>query len=186
MISLKQNYVFIEGNLDFPGIYQLKTGETLVDFLYRLKVINRDSNIEDIALTRGDETIPFNLIRDLDKAREELLQSGDRLYIPPTQEYVYVKGEVYQPGAFPYLANFKAKDYAGMAGILETAQSVDKIQVVRASLGDILEGGETIVGKGDVVVVPQRRRENTKDILAILTPIISIGLSTFAIIQASK
>jgi protein involved in polysaccharide export with SLBB domain len=186
MISLKRDYVFIEGNLDFPGIYQVKENETLVEFLYRLKVINRESNIEDISLTRNGQIIPYNLLSNLDSARTEILQSGDRLFIPPAQEYVYVKGEVYQPGAYPYLANFKAKDYAGMAGVLETAQSVDKITVVRAYLGIIIDGGETVVGKGDVVVVPQRRRENVKDILAILTPIISIGLSTFAIIQASK
>jgi protein involved in polysaccharide export with SLBB domain len=186
MISLKRNYVFIEGNLEFPGIYQVKKDETLVEFLYRLKVINRESNIENISLTRDGKTTPYNLLKSLDSARSEVLQSGDRLFIPPTQLYVYVKGEVYQPGAYPYLANFKAKDYAGMAGILETAQSVDRIKVVRASLGEIIEGGETVIGKGDVVVVPQRGRENTKDILAILTPIISIGLSTFAIIQASK
>jgi protein involved in polysaccharide export with SLBB domain len=186
MISLKRNYVFIEGNLDFPGIYQTKENETLVEFLYRLKVINRESNIEDISLTRSGQTIPFNFLTQIDSARTEVLRSGDRLFIPPAQEYVYVKGEVFQPGAYPYLANFKAKDYAGMAGVLETAQSIDKITVVRASLGQIIDGGETVVGKGDVIVVPQRRRENVKDILAILTPIISIGLSTFAIIQASK
>lgn len=186
MISLKKDYVFIEGNLEFPGLYQLKQGETLIEFLYRLKVLNRESNIEDISITRDGQVIPFNLIQDNENARNEILRSGDRLFIPPTQVYVYVQGEVYQPGAYPYLANFKAKDYAGMAGLQETAQSVDKIKVVRASLGNIVNGGETIVNKGDVVVIPQRKRETTKDILAILTPIISIGLSTFAIIQASK
>ena len=86
MISLKQNYVFIEGNLDFPGIYQLKKDETLVEFLYRLKLVNRESNIEDIALTRAGKIIPFNLLINLDSARNEVLQSGDRLFIPPTQE----------------------------------------------------------------------------------------------------
>jgi protein involved in polysaccharide export with SLBB domain len=186
LISLSRDFAFIEGNLDFPGIYQLKPGETLVEFLYRLKVFNRESNIEEISLTRNGQIQPFNLFTSIEAASNEVLQSGDRIFIPPTQVFVYVKGEVFQPGAFPYLANFKAKDYAGMAGMEETAQSIENIYIVRSETGEIEEGGEQIVSKGDVIVVPQRARENTKDILTILTPIISIGLSTFAIIQASK
>jgi len=186
LISLIKNYAFIEGNLKFPGIYQLKPGETLIEFLYRLRVFNRKSNVEDISITRKGETRPFNLFLSLEEARKEILQSGDRIYIPPNQIFVYVQGEVVQPGAYPYLANFMAKDYAGMAGMRETAQSADKIFVVRSNSGEVDKGGGQIVNKGDIVVIPQRQRENTKDILAILTPIISIGLSTYAIILSSR
>ena len=186
LISLTRNYAFIEGNLKFPGIYQLKPGETLIEFLYRLRVFNRKSNVEDISLTRRGETRPFNLFLKLEEAKSEILQSGDRVFIPPNQIFVYVKGEVSQPGAYAYLANFKAKEYAGMAGMRETAQSVDKIFVVRSISGNVDTGGDQIVNKGDVVVIPQRSRENTKDLLAIITPILSIALSTYAIILSSR
>jgi protein involved in polysaccharide export with SLBB domain len=186
LISLTRNYAFIEGNLKFPGIYQLKPNETLIEFLYRLKVFNRKSNVEDISITRRGETLPFNLFQNLEEAQNEVLQSGDRIFIPPNEIFVYVQGEVNQPGSYPYLANFTAKDYAGMAGMRETAQSIDKLYVVRSNTGEVSKGGDQIVYKGDVVVIPQRRRENTKDLLAIITPILSIALSTYAIILSSQ
>ena len=151
-----------------------------------MRVFNRKSNVEDISLTRRGETRPFNLFLKLEEAKSEILQSGDRVFIPPNQIFVYVKGEVSQPGAYAYLANFKAKEYAGMAGLLETAQSIDKIFVVRSNSGNVDTGGDQIVNKGDVIVIPQRQREKTKDILAIITPILSIALSTYAIILSSR
>jgi hypothetical protein len=43
-----------------------------------------------------------------------------------------------------------------------------------------------VVHRGDVVVVPRNARESIKDILAILTPILSIGLSSYAIIRSTQ
>lgn len=185
-IDLEKNYVVVEGNVGSEGIYQIRPGEDLYAFMTRIRAINRRSNLNDVILVRDGQKVIYDLIKEVEVVKKEELKSGDRLIIPSNRDRVYVKGEVYQAGPYPYMANFAAQDYAGMAGMLETAQSVDRIFVLRKVSGKVEKGGSVIVDKGDIVVVPQRRRENTKDILAILTPIISIGLSTYAIIQASK
>jgi len=185
-VDLTEDYITIEGNFESPGIYQLKSDESLYAILSRLKLLNRESNIQNIELIRDDQNFSFNLMNDVNSAMQEMLRKGDRIYIAPIQEYVYVSGEVRQSGAFPYRANYTSKDYYGMSGPMESARSVDKIYVIRGLTGEVVKGGDVVVEKGDVVVVPQRGRENTKDIMAILTPVISITFSMIALILSSR
>ncbi|MGH1363099.1 MAG: polysaccharide biosynthesis/export family protein [Calditrichia bacterium] len=185
-IDLSKNYAIIEGNVGSQGIYQIRKKETLFAFLTRLRTINRKSNIESVVLNRGPERIYFNLLDPSSGARTELLQTGDRVTVPSTQDKVYVQGEVLQPGALPYLANYTSADYAAFAGLLETAKSLDDIYVLKSGGKEKLNGSNVIVGNGDIVVVPRKRRETFKDYLTILTPIVSIGISAFALIRASN
>jgi protein involved in polysaccharide export with SLBB domain len=185
-VDMSRDYVIIEGNIESQGIYRLKQGETLYEIMQRMEALNRENDIQNVTLVRGNNQKYFNLLTDLESARNEVLSTGDKVYIQAIREYVYVQGEVDFPGAYPYMANFTSKDYAGMGGLRETAQSIDKIEVVHVLNGSKEKGGNVIVQKGDMVVVPQRRRENTKDVLAILTPIFSITISTIALIVASQ
>ncbi|RMG30316.1 MAG: hypothetical protein D6732_16350 [Methanobacteriota archaeon] len=184
-IDLTGQYVIVEGNVGSQGIYQLQSGETLLSFLSRVRSLNRQSDIEHVVLIRGNERESFNLL-DPNFNRDMGLQSGDRIVVPTNRNQVYVRGEVREPGAFPYLANYTAMDYAGLAGILETAKGLDALIVIHSETGEVEKGRNVIVHNGDIVVVPRRARESFKDILSILTPILSIGLSAYAVIQASK
>ncbi len=185
-IDLKKNYVIIEGNVGSQGIYQIRQQEKLFDFLTRLQAINRRSDIENIILVRNDQKIAFNLLERNSKARGEVLLTGDRIIIPSNRNRVYVRGEVLQPGSFPYLANYTTKDYAGSAGILETAKGLKNLIVIRGETGQVETGEDVVVGNGDIVVVPRRARESFKDIMTILMPIISVGISAAVLIQTSK
>ena len=84
------------------------------------------------------------------------------------------------------MANYNTQDYAGSAGLLETSKSLEHLYVIRAETGEIEVGNNVIVENGDVVVVPRKKRETWKDILTIITPIISIALSTWAIIRTTS
>lgn len=185
-IDLNKNYVIIEGNVGSEGIYQLRHNESLYDFLMRVRAINRKSNIKSVLLFRSGKRKIFNLLEEESTARLEQLQKGDRIIIPTHRDQVYVKGEVAKPGPYAYFANYTVKDYAGFAGILETAKGLNSAYVIHYDSGKIEKGSDAVVQKGDIVVIPRRRREVFKDYLAILTPIISIGLSVYAIIQTAK
>ena len=185
-IDLQENYAIIEGNVGSQGIYQLRKQESLFDFLTRLRALNRRSNVENILLFRDGEKFSYSLLNTDSDAFSLQLKTGDRIMVPTIRNQVYVRGEVVQPGAFPYLADYSALDYAGLAGIMETAKGLNRIQVIRFKTGEIEHGKDIVVENGDIVVVPRRARENLKDVLTILTPIISIGISAFALIQASK
>lgn len=185
-IDLQKKYVILAGNVGSQGLYQVGPHENLYSLLTRLKTINRKSNIQTIVIMRGGEKKVFNLLQDEAAARNEILQTGDRIMVPTIRDQVYVKGEVLRPGPLPYLANYMAKDYAGLAGMLATAKDFNEVYVIRTKTGEVEKGGNAIVDNGDIVVVPRNARENVKDYLAIITPLLSIALSTIAIIQASK
>ncbi|RMI13300.1 MAG: hypothetical protein D6681_06000 [Calditrichaeota bacterium] len=185
-IDLKQNYVIIEGNVGSQGVYQIRPGETLFALLRRLRAINRRSDIEHVILFRGKTRKVFNLLKDEQQVVREVLQTGDRIRVPLNRNQVYVQGEVLNPGPYDYLANYTTLDYAGLAGILETAKGLKDLYVIRANSGKIEKGKDVVVERGDIVVVPQRPRENFKDMLSILTPIISVGISAAALIVAAR
>ncbi len=185
-IDLQGEFVIIEGNIGSQGIYQTRHQETLFDFLTRLKAINRRSDVENVILFRNDSLKTFNLLEAKSGARTEVLKTGDRIRIPSHRNQVYVRGEVFQPGPYPYLANYHAQDYAGNAGLLETSKSLKNLYVIRAETGEIEKGKKVIVENGDVVVVPRKTRETWKDILSIVTPIVSVALSSWAIIRTTR
>ncbi len=185
-IDLQGSYVIIEGNVGSQGIYQIRPQETLYAFLTRLQAINRRSDIESIVLIRGNQKKFYNLLESNSPARVEKLQTKDRIIIPSTREMVYVRGEVTQPGPYPYLANYTALDYAGFAGVLETAKSLDHLTVIHSRTGRVEKGPHVIVEKGDIVIVPRRNREIVKDYMAILMPVVSMAISVFALIQTSR
>jgi len=116
----------------------------------------------------------------------EFLQTGIIIINSSWQDKIYVKGEVAQLGPFPYLANYTARDYVGFVGLLETSQKLDNIYVIHTRTGDVEKGADVIVGNGDIVVVPRRSREIIKDYMAIFMPIISVGLSAYALIRATR
>jgi len=185
-IDLGKPYVIIDGNVGSQGVYQTLPNETLLEFLVRVGALSRNSNIENVVLIRDDKKFLYDLLENETLARQEILQTQDRIIIPTNRDRVYVKGEVAQPGPFPYLANYTARDYAGFAGILETAKSFKDIYVVRKESNKVEKGGDVIVQRGDAVVVPRNARESLKEILAIITPIISIGLSSYALIRTTR
>lgn len=185
-IDLTKPYVIIEGNVGSQGVYQILPNETLLEFLARAGALSRKSNIENVVLLRNDAKYLYNLLEGESQVNEEVLKSRDRIIIPSNRDQVYVKGEVYQPGSYPYLANYAARDYAGFAGVLETAKNLNSVYVIHKETNRVEKGADVIVHRGDVVVVPRNARESLKDILAILTPILSIGLSSYALIRSTQ
>ncbi len=181
-IDLTAAKVIIEGNVGNQGIYSLKPDETIFGFLRRVAAINKRSDLKHIVLERGKQKRVINLLDEWENYINFRLQDGDFLIVPSINDQVYVRGEVYTPGAFPYLANYTAKDYIGLAGALDTGVDENNILVVRRDTGEVLHGPHTIVNRGDMVILPKRSREVFKDYMTILLPIVSVMISTVALI----
>jgi protein involved in polysaccharide export with SLBB domain len=182
-IDLNGSYVIIEGNVGWQGIYPLKPNENLFTFLRRVTALSRTSNLENIILIRNGERMIIDLLNKQDDYLDFVLNHKDKLIIPRLFRTVYIRGEVFTPGELPYLANYKAKDYIGVAGALDSAVGEDKIIVVRQSTGEVLKGGDILVEKGDTIILPKRNREVFKDYMTIFAPIISLAIATVALVQ---
>ena len=199
-IDLNRPYVLVESRIDkTPAmtanqmqrinaekstrkIFRLLDDEIVIDFLNRISAYSAEVDLSNITLRREAREIRIDLLTNFENYNTFKLQSKDLLIIPNIISEVYVQGEVMQPGSFPFTANLTARDYAGMAGVIETAVSVKDFRIFRAASGKIDKGGDLIVEKGDMVIVPRKRRETFKDYLAIVVPIFSIFISTYTIL----
>lgn len=174
-MQLGSNFVEVEGELENSGTYQIYPDETLITFLQRIRVIERNMDLSKIIVIRSinntgkknlaDEYIyPF---QTKNSEREEFqLVNGDRILIP--SKYVYVKGTVRIPGAYPYALNLRAKDYAGMAGGDFRSGSIKGIRVYHTRTGKTEKGEDVLVEPGDIVEVPQTFELKIREILSMV------------------
>ncbi len=182
-INLSESYVIIEGNVGYQGIYSLKDNENLFQFLRRVSALSKRSNLENIILVRDEQKTSIDLLHNQEDYMDFKLQDRDKIIIPVLFRTVYVRGEVFAPGELPYLANYRAKDYIGQAGALDSGVGEDDIIVIRQTNGEVLKGGDVIVEKGDTIILPKRSREVFKDYMTIFAPIISLLIATVALVQ---
>ncbi|WP_456441260.1 SLBB domain-containing protein [Caldithrix abyssi] len=162
-------------------IYRINNNETLIEFLARIAILDNQVELAHIIVKRAGEEISVDLFDEYNKKDKFILKKGDELIVPDIVDKVYVQGEVLNPGAYPYQVNLTANDYIGMSGILEKSKTGNNILVIRAKSGKVLKGGNVIVNKGDIVVVPRKTRESIRDYLSILTPMVSIIISTYSL-----
>ena len=163
------------------NIYKLLPDENIIGFLSRISALSAEIDLSNITLQRMDEEYTIDLLNNFDKFTDFKLQSKDVLVIPNLISEVYVQGEVLNPGSFPFTVNMKAKDYAGMAGLIEKAVDIDDLKVIRAATSRVEEGGDVIVEKGDTIIVPRKFRETLKDYVSIILPVLNIALLTYSI-----
>jgi len=139
-------------------------------------------DLSDITLFHGDKELRIDMLRQGSAYSGFKLQSGDKITIPVLNNVVYVRGDVRAPGAYPFNEKMTAADYVGKAGALEIAKGSEAIMVVRTKTGEVLHGGDVIVQKGDMIVVPRKTREILRTYIGIVIPVVSIILSTYSIL----
>jgi len=170
-INLEDNLVHVEGDIKSAGLYQIFEDENLLDFLQRIRVMKKNTDLSKIAVVRNENSntdkkiyIPFAA-----PDSEQIgftLQNGDKIILP--SNYVYVKGTVSKPGAYPYVLNMKSRDYAGMAGSDYRSGSIKAIKVYHIRTGKTEKGQEILVEPGDIVEVPQTFELKFREILSMI------------------
>ena len=172
-IELQDNLVRVEGDINSAGIYQIFEGENLLVFLQRIRAMKKNTDLSKIAVVRYNETedkdivyMPFT--KNI-KNTDFILNDSDRIILP--SNYVYVKGTVRKSGAYPYVLNMRARDYAGMAGGDYRSGSIGKIKVYHARTGKTEKGADVLVEPGDIVEVPQTFELKIREILSMVSTI---------------
>jgi protein involved in polysaccharide export with SLBB domain len=183
-IELTEQSVFVEGDMDNPGPHKIAPGETLLEFLHRIKAITRTSDLNGITLVRGQEPPqPAHLLTN-GTASSHLyslpLQNGDRIFVPPLKEYVYVHGAVKNPGNYSYVVGYKAGDYAGLAGGTVESANLKSIKVMHRETGKSEQGPEKDVHRGDTVVVPVSSRKTFGEFLTFAAQAATVALAVIA------
>lgn len=119
------------------------------------------------------------LSRDPNSPSNIILKNGDTLYVPEREDSVMVQGEVLNPNAIVYNPAFDLDDYLSRAGGIKESADESSIFIVHANgeaetfKSNYLFGSSTVIGAGDVIVVPMQistysGMQFAKDITAIL------------------
>lgn len=148
ILSHENNKVFVLGNVLHPGVLKVDGKITLLEILTRagLPVATKEKTPSRRCsiLRSQDKILWVDTVELLQKGNLSLnfnLRNGDTVYFPDQDEaYVYLMGEIEQPGAYAIntgLSVLKAISYAG--GITENGIS-SEIQLIR----EAKNGGETV------------------------------------------
>lgn len=187
-IEVGKSLVQVKGDLETSGTYQILPAETLLHFLQRIRALKRNTNLSRIMIIRsensddggsnmkqylrpfmGDDSVDFDFS----------LQNGDDVMLP--SNYVYVKGAVQNPGAYPYVFDLTAKDYAGMAGGNYRSSTIKSVKVYHVSTGKTEKGPGVLVEPGDVVNIPESWSSKLPNYLGIVSTAASLLIAAKAI-----
>jgi len=186
-IEVGGSLVRVNGGFENSGTYQISEGENLLSFLRRIQVLKKETDLSKIVVIRDKENIgrgandkqfftPFESEGSFDL--DFVLQHNDEINLPWT--YVYVKGAVRSPGAFPYIMNLTAKDYAGMAGGDFRSGGIKRVRVYHALTGETEKGADVLVHEGDVVQLNPSWSQRIGPYLQILPILTSFFLAAKA------
>ena len=181
-VSISGSTVQLEADQEYSGTYQISEGENLLSFLHRIRALKRNTDMTKILVIRFDSGnknhyfSPFGSDKDMND--DFRLESGDRIILP--SHYVYVKGAVQTPGAYPFVFNMTAKDYAGMAGGNYRSGNIKGIKVYHVKTGNTEKGAGVLVEPGDVVHVQLSLGQKIVTYLPIISATTSLVLAAKA------
>lgn len=165
-----------------PGLYSLKPGQTLREFLdhYEDYVNTVDVNQATIFRQGNPEPMVINLYKNKGKF---VLMAGDEIELE-TIRGVTVNGFVYEPGRFSYQPDFTVADYIALAGGATPSGSLKRTEVVHMD-GTRESGVEIQVRRGDKIIVPESRRSVLVGDISLLQIVTSVASVVLAYIAAT-
>ena len=177
VFEAKANMVAIFGQVEHPGYYERNDSTRLSDILSRAKLQEYDVYFDRANLFRRHEdwqteVIAVDLQRVLDGREEEdvLLRDGDSLHVYSIADvtwdrWVYIEGEVREPGRYQLYENMTVEDLIFLAGSYTRGANRLRAELVRYdSMGDVSldhvslldgEARRTVLSQDDRVYIRQ-------------------------------
>lgn len=150
------------------------------------------ADLEGAVVTRAGRTLPISVAKALqgDPKHNVYMHPGDYIYVPPALgSSISVLGQVGAPRIIPYHPGMRLTQAIAMSGGLTVGADKGDIRVVRgtleaprvyeASISDYIDGdtNDVTMQPGDIVFVTDHRIEDIGEVVALVSPILSLGLS---------
>jgi protein involved in polysaccharide export with SLBB domain len=129
---LRSIQVFVVGHAQKPGLYTVSSLSTLINALFACGGPFSTGSMRSIQLRRADKLVGtldlYDILLKGDKSKDQRLQSGDVVFIPPVGPLAAIAGPVKTPAIFE-LAGDKTSladlvDYAGGVTTTAATQSI--------------------------------------------------------------
>jgi polysaccharide export outer membrane protein len=112
--------VFVLGDAFKPGPYNLSSLSSITHAIFAAGGISDIGSLRNIQLKRAGKLVKtldlYDLLINGDASNDELLQSGDVIFIAPVGETVSIEGEVRRPAIYELVAGETFSDVVKMAG----------------------------------------------------------------------
>jgi len=127
--------IFILGEVQFPGSYQVSPGTSIVSALMHCGGVTREGSLRDIRLVRNEKTIAtfdlYNFLFKGEKGTGCKLQPGDVILVPRIGSIVGIMGDVKEQGIYEFNGSLTLEDLIEMAGGISSLAYLSRIQVER-------------------------------------------------------
>jgi protein involved in polysaccharide export with SLBB domain len=147
------NQVHVIGQVDKPGVYDLKNGLTLMSLLSEAGNPRENARLGHAYVLRNGKQLPVNLHAALIEGKADpsvagfQLQPGDVLVIPENQVRFGVMGQVTKPGFYPFPEN-------GEISVLEALGEAGGQIPQGEQRGDLRSAGIIRTVNGQPTVIP--------------------------------
>jgi protein involved in polysaccharide export with SLBB domain len=138
--------VYVQGEVNLPGSFPFVRSYNAIDYIGMAGGHTDKGSRHKVIITHQDGTES--------QGYSTIIKRGDRIFVPFSEEQVYVQGAVNSPGAFPFVADFKAIDYVGLAGGNKETGRAKSVRVIHRD-GTKGSGLYADVERGDIIIVPR-------------------------------
>lgn len=157
--------VFVTGFANNPGSYTVDSLSTLVNAIFASGGPSAGGSFRSARLIRNGETVSefdlYRFLRDGDRSRDTVLQSGDVIYIAPLGEQVALTGSVNQEGIYEAKPGETVDDLLRFAGGTTALADPDRLVLYKLANANTVGGVEVTRGAyaaqpatgGDIVQV---------------------------------
>ena len=182
------NQILVLGHVSQPGIMHFTDQPTLLEALARASGSSTgETSLTRCAVFRGSDRMAWIDLRPLLRGEDPMLnirlRRNDVVYVPnPSDELIYVMGQVTKPGAYPLTPNMSFLEALASAGGPTDAAQPEEIVLVRpeehtqqvVNLHDYLKGANVHnygLNRGDIVYVPKNGIAKVGWVLQQLSPV---------------
>jgi polysaccharide biosynthesis/export protein len=166
--QLRANQVFLMGEVERPGAYQVSSVATVFNALYQARGPTNNGSFREIQVWRGDQLVrTVDLYRYLlygDSRDDIRLEQGDRIFVPPAREQIGIKGAIRRPAIYELLPGEGMRELVTFAGGFEARALLRRVQIDRiARPGEARPGVDRMLVDVDVASVAEGEQVDLRD-----------------------
>lgn len=140
MGAIRSIQIFLVGEVDAPGSYQVSSLSTVLTALSSAGGPTGSGSLRDVRLLRGGRHVATLDLYDFflrgDKSNDVRLQSGDTIFVPTVGPLVAVAGNVRRPAIYELKDESNLREVLVLAGGVVPTAYLQKVQVVRVEAHD--------------------------------------------------
>lgn len=181
-IPVKAGEIQVEGPVNRPGYYEMSRSMSVAEAVrlaggfasgraleepvkviryegterHVVPVENNEKALKSFRLKKGDIVVVPHIMtvgKKFDYKPNRI--PGDHMFLPTTDDNVYVVGAVIAPGPYGFQPNFSVRQYANLAGPNENAK-VGRLEIIRQNGQRLLAKSDTVINPGDTILVKQK------------------------------